>query len=222
MVQFGNDWDSLLSDEFEKPYYKKLRAILKKEYTSKKIYPDMNDIFNALKTTPFNSVKAVIIGQDPYHGEGQAHGMCFSVKKGIDVPPSLVNIFTELHNDLGLKIPNSGDLTKWAESGVLLLNNVLTVRAGQPNSHKGIGWEFFTDKVIKRINEKDSPVVYLLWGANAKAKASIVTNPDHLLLKAAHPSPFSASNGFFGCRHFSKANTYLKNKNIEPIDWSLE
>lgn len=224
MVKIGNDWDEIIGAEFEKSYYKKLRSFLKTEYSSRTIYPNMYDIFNALRYTSFSSVKAVIIGQDPYHGEGQAHGLCFSVKKGIMQPPSLVNIFKELNSDLGVDIPhkNNGELTSWAKNGVLLLNNVLTVRESQPNSHKGLGWEQFTDAVISALNNKKEPVVFILWGANAKTKASIITNPIHLKLTAAHPSPLSAYNGFFGCKHFSKTNDFLVKNNIKPIDWSIK
>ncbi len=221
MVNIGNEWDEIIGGEFEKPYYKELRAFLKSEYFSRKIYPDMHDIFNALKYTPYNSVKAVILGQDPYHGEGQAHGLCFSVKKGITPPPSLVNIFKELNADLGTEISKHGELTAWAQNGVLLLNTALTVREGSPNSHRGKGWEIFTDAVISALNERSEPIVFILWGANAKAKASLITNPIHLKLTAAHPSPLSAYSGFFGCRHFSKANEFLIKNGIEPIDWRL-
>ncbi len=221
MVNFNNDWDGILQDEFEKPYYKALREFLKKEYKTQTIFPDMYDIFNALKATPYGNVKAVIIGQDPYHGPGQAHGMCFSVRKGIPKPPSLVNIFKELENDLGIKEPDDGFLEPWAKQGVLLLNSVLTVRKGMANSHAGKGWEIFTDTVIQKINDKNSPVVFLLWGAYAREKAKIVTNKKHLLLTAAHPSPLSAYNGFFGCRHFSKANTFLTENGISEINWDI-
>ena len=221
MVNFNNDWDGILQDEFEKPYYKALREFLKKEYKTQTIFPDMYDIFNALKATPYGNVKAVIIGQDPYHGPGQAHGMCFSVRKGIPKPPSLVNIFKELENDLGIKEPDDGFLEPWAKQGVLLLNSVLTVRKGMANSHAGKGWEIFTDTVIQKINDKNSPVVFLLWGAYAREKAKIVTNKKHLLLTAAHSSPLSAYNGFFGCRHFSKANTFLTENGISEINWDI-
>ena len=221
MVNIGNDWDELLKDEFKKEYYLKLRQFLKTEYSSRTIYPDMYDIFNALRATPREKVKAVIIGQDPYHEPGQAHGMCFSVKPGVPAPPSLVNIFKELASDVGFVPPQDGYLQKWAEQGVLLLNAVLTVRAHAANSHKGKGWEQFTDRVIELVNEKEEPVVFLLWGANAKAKKALVTNPRHLVLETAHPSPLSAYNGFFGCRHFSKANAFLEANNIKPIDWQL-
>ena len=210
MVHLENDWDKILKDEFKKEYYLKLRRILKYEYTHKTIYPDMYDIFNALKCTPYSDVKAVIIGQDPYHGKGQAHGLCFSVKKGVPCPPSLINIFKELQSDLGIPVASHGELTSWAKNGVLLLNAVLTVREGQPNSHKDIGWEIFTDKVISILNERQKPIVFILWGANAKKKANLITNPSHKILTAAHPSPLSAYNGFFGCKHFSKTNEFLE------------
>ena len=221
MVKFNNDWDELLQDEFKKDYYLQLRQFLKNEYSTRTVYPDMYDIFNALKTTPREKVKAVILGQDPYHEPDQAHGMCFSVKPGVPAPPSLQNIFKELHDDLGCSIPQDGYLMKWAEQGVLLLNTVLTVRAHQANSHKGKGWETFTDRVIQLVNEKDEPVVFLLWGANARSKKPLITNPIHLILETVHPSPLSAYNGFFGCRHFSKANAFLAGNGIEPIDWQL-
>ena len=221
MVNIGNEWDKLLADEFKKDYYLQLRQFLISEYNSHTIYPPMNDIFNALKTTSYSDVKAVILGQDPYHGAGQAHGMCFSVKKGTPPPPSLQNIFKEIHDELGLPIPPHGELTKWAKNGVLLLNTVLTVREGQANSHKGHGWEILTDRIIELLNERNTPIVFLLWGGNARSKAKLITNPKHLVLQCAHPSPLSAYNGFFGCGHFIKANEFLKNNGIEPIDWSL-
>ena len=221
MVTLGNDWDAVLGDEFEKPYYRQLRAFLKEEYTHHTVYPSMYDIFNALKTTPYSDVRVVLLGQDPYHGRGQAHGMCFSVRKGVEPPPSLVNIFRELQSDLGIEPPPDGELTPWAKSGVLLLNTVLTVRAGQPNSHRGKGWEIFTDRVIAEVNRSDRPTVFLLWGANAKAKMPMITNPRHLVLTAAHPSPLSAYNGFFGCRHFSKANEFLVRNGRPPVNWDL-
>ena len=222
MVNIGNEWDKLLADEFKKDYYLQLRQFLISEYNSHTIYPPMNDIFNALKTTSYSDVKAVILGQDPYHGAGQAHGMCFSVKKGTPPPPSLQNIFKEIHDELGLPIPPHGELTKWAKNGVLLLNTVLTVREGQANSHKGHGWEILTDRVIELLNERNTPIVFLLWGGNARSKAKLITNPEHLVLQCAHPSPLSAYNGFFGCGHFIRANDFLKNNGIEPIDWSLD
>ena len=219
MIKLGNDWDGILADEFKKPYYLKIREFLKNEYSSRQIYPDMNDIFNALKYTSFEDTKVVIIGQDPYHGAGQAHGLCFSVKEGIAFPPSLRNIFKELANDVGKEIPTSGELTDWAKQGVLLLNAVLTVREGEPTSHSKIGWETFTDRVISELNKKDTPVVFLLWGAYAQKKAEIITNPIHKKLMSVHPSPLSASRGFFGCRHFSKTNEILTQNGIKPIKW---
>ncbi len=222
MVNIGNDWDEILKDEWQKPYYRNLRQFLKSEYSSFTVYPDMYDIFNALKLTSFSDTKVVIIGQDPYHGPGQAHGLCFSVKKGIEPPPSLKNIFKEMHSDLGIKIPSSGDLTYLAKQGVLLLNTVLTVRAGMADSHKDKGWEIFTDRVISELNKKQTPVIFLLWGAKARNKANVITNPIHKKLTAAHPSPLSAYNGFFGCRHFSKTNELLKSFGLEPIDWEIK
>lgn len=219
MVHIGNDWDKILADEWSKPYYRQLREFLKKEYSSQTVYPHMNDIFNALKYTSFENTKVVIIGQDPYHGIGQAHGLCFSVKKGVMPPPSLKNIFKELNSDLGKPIPSHGELTDWAEQGVLLLNNVLTVREGQPTSHSKMGWEIFTDRVISELNKKETPVVFLLWGAHAQKKAEIITNPLHYKLKTVHPSPLSASRGFFGCRHFSKTNEILRSNGLEEIKW---
>lgn len=222
MVNLGNDWDNILADEWQKPYYLELRAFLKQEYSTGTVYPNMNDIFNALRLTSFADTKVVIIGQDPYHGYGQAHGLCFSVKKGVVPPPSLKNIYKELHSDIGFKIPNHGELTSWAKQGVLLLNNVLTVREGLPNSHKGKGWENFTDRVIGELNRKETPVVFLLWGANAQKKAEIITNPIHRKLISVHPSPLSASRGFFGCRHFSKTNEILHENHINPINWEID
>lgn len=221
MVNIGNDWDNILKEDFDSESYAALRTFLRNEYTSNTIYPNMYDIFNALKYTAYSDVKVVIIGQDPYHGEGQAHGLSFSVKPGIPAPPSLVNIFKELYSDLGITPPNHGCLEKWAKQGVLLLNAVLTVRASQPNSHKGKGWEIITDSVIQNLNQREEPMVFMLWGANAGAKRALITNPNHLVLRAAHPSPLSAYNGFFGCRHFSKANAFLSSKGITPIDWRL-
>ena len=222
MVCIGNEWDDLLKGEFDKAYYKNLRTFLAKEYRTKRVFPDMYDIFNALRYTSYSSVKAVIIGQDPYHGEGQAHGLCFSVKKGIEPPPSLKNIYKELSEDVGFVVPNHGELVAWAKQGVLLLNAVLTVRSGEANSHKGMGWETFTDRIIELLNMREEPMVFLLWGANARRKRELITNPKHYILEAAHPSPLSAYNGFFGCRHFSKTNEILKNIGNEPIDWTLE
>lgn len=222
MVNIGNEWDELLADEFKKDYYIQLRQFLISEYNSRTIYPPMNDIFNALKTTSYSDVKAVILGQDPYHGAGQAHGMCFSVKKGTPPPPSLQNIFKEINAELGLPIPPHGELTAWAKSGVLLLNTALTVREGQANSHRGHGWEIFTDRVIELLNKRETPIVFLLWGGNARAKKKLITNPKHLILECAHPSPLSAFNGFFGCGHFVKANEFLENNGIEPINWAID
>lgn len=221
MVNIGNDWDGILKDEFSKPYYLKLREFLKSEYSTTKVYPDMYDIFNALKYTSFADTKVVIIGQDPYHGAGQAHGLCFSVKKGVTPPPSLKNIYKELADDVGFKIPTHGELTEWAKQGVLMLNTVLTVREGKPNSHKGQGWEQFTDRVISELNKKQTPVVFLLWGANAKNKAKLITNPLHIKLESVHPSPLSAFGGFFGCKHFSKTNEILRSSGQQPIDWQI-
>ena len=222
MVELGNDWDEILKKEWTSPYYILLRKFLKEEYKTKTIYPDMYDIFNALRYTAFKDVKAVIIGQDPYHGAGQAHGLCFSVKKGVDIPPSLNNIYKELKSDLGIEPPGHGYLEDWAKQGVLMLNTVLTVRAGQAASQRGNGWERFTDHVIEKLNEKQQPVVFLLWGRPAAEKAKIITNPIHLKLEAPHPSPLSAHRGFFGCKHFSKANKFLVSKGIEPINWQLK
>ena len=220
MVHFGNEWDEIMAGEFDLPYYKQLREFLKQEYFTKEIYPDMNNIFNAMKHASYSDIKAVILGQDPYHEPGQAHGLCFSVQKGCPIPPSLQNIYKELNADLGIPPAPHGELYKWADNGVLLLNTVLTVRRGQANSHKGKGWEIFTDDVIKKLNEREKPMVFLLWGANARSKKQFITNPNHL--EAAHPSPLSAYNGFFGCRHFSKCNAFLEAHGIEPVDWRIE
>ncbi len=221
MVNIGNDWDEVLAGEFDKEYYRKLREFLLSEYRSREIYPSMYDIFNALKYTPYAGVKAVILGQDPYHEPGQAHGLCFSVQKGIQKPPSLVNIFKEMEADLGIKPPAHGCLTDWAGQGVLLLNTVLTVRRGQANSHKGKGWEIFTDRVIELLNMREKPMVFILWGANAKAKRALITNPAHLILTGAHPSPLSAYNGFWGGRYFSRTNEFLVKNRFEPIKWEI-
>lgn len=223
MVEFKNEWDELLKDEFSKEYYLRLRQILINEYRTRRIFPGMYDIFNAMKLTSYSDVKCVILGQDPYHGEGQAHGLSFSVRKGIEPPPSLVNIFKEIKDDVGTdNTGKHGELTKWAKNGVLLLNSVLTVRANCARSHRGIGWEQFTSDVISLLNKRDKPMVFMLWGNDAKSKSSLITNPRHLVLKAAHPSPLSAYNGFFGCRHFSKANEFLRNNSMQEIDWSIE
>ena len=222
MPPITNDWAEHLKEEYKKPYYKKLYKTVTAEYAQKNIFPPADDIFNAFHLTPLSEVKVVILGQDPYHNVGQAHGLSFSVKPGVQTPPSLVNIYQELHEDLGCYIPNNGYLTKWAEQGVLLLNTVLTVQAHKANSHKDIGWEEFTDAAIRILNEQDRPIVYLLWGRNAQNKKWMLTNPKHLVLEAPHPSPFSASRGFFGCRHFSRTNEFLKEHGIEPVDWQIE
>ncbi len=221
MVHLGNDWDEILSEEFKSSYYLNLREFLKTEYSTRRIFPPMNDIFSAFRASSFENTRVVIIGQDPYHGAGQAHGLCFSVKKGVTPPPSLKNIYKEINDDLGLKVPDHGQLSAWAEQGVLMLNSVLTVREGVPTSHKDKGWETFTDNVIKKLNGKQTPVVFLLWGAYAQKKGQLITNPIHYKLCAAHPSPLSAYNGFFGCKHFSKTNEILKKHGLAPIDWRV-
>jgi len=220
MVRLGNDWDEVLKGEFEKKYYLELREFLKSEYGSRVIYPDMYDMFNALKFTPYSEVKAVILGQDPYHEPGQAHGLCFSVKRGVQPPPSLMNIFKELESDTGIKQPDHGCLETWAANGVLLLNTVLTVRAHQANSHKGRGWEIFTDRVIEVLNSREEPMVFILWGGNARAKKSLITNPIHMVLEGAHPSPLSAQNGFWGGKYFSKTNDFLSQFG-KNVDWGI-
>lgn len=217
-----NDWNELLKDEFSKDYYLSLREFLKNEYTTKIIYPDKYDIFNALHYTSYKDVKVVILGQDPYHGPNQAHGLSFSVSPGVKIPPSLLNIYKELNSDLECYIPNNGYLKKWADQGVLLLNTSLTVRSGEANSHKNKGWEIFTDKIISLINEKTDPVVFLLWGNNAINKKKLITNKQHLILSSTHPSPLSASRGFFGSKPFSKINKFLISVNKAPIDWQIE
>lgn len=222
MGMIQNDWLEPLKPEFKKPYYEKLYAKVKEEYSTRLIFPPADDIFNAFEFTPLSEVKVVILGQDPYHGDGQAHGLCFSVKPDVDVPPSLVNIYKELQSDLGCYIPNHGYLEKWAKQGVLLLNTVLTVRAHQANSHRGIGWEEFTDAAIRVLNEQDRPIVFLLWGKPAQSKKSMLHNPKHLILTAPHPSPLSAHRGFFGCKHFSQTNEFLKEQGLTPIDWQIE
>lgn len=221
MVNIGNDWDELLADEFEKDYYKKLRAFLADEYKNHIIHPDMYDIFNALKWTPYHDTKVVILGQDPYHEPNQAHGLAFSVKKGVKIPPSLVNIYKELHDELGCYIPNNGYLEKWAKQGVMLLNASLTVRDGAANSHRNKGWEQFTSRIIELLNEREEPVIFMLWGNNAKEKMSLITNPQHVIMTAAHPSPLSASRGFFGCGHFKLANKILEREGRGAIDWQI-
>lgn len=222
MVSLGNDWDEILKEEFQKDYYLKLREFLKVEYRSYKIHPDMYDIFNALKWTSYADTKVVILGQDPYHEENQAHGLAFSVKKGVKIPPSLLNMYKELQNELGCYIPNNGYLEKWARQGVLLLNSSLTVRDGAANSHRNKGWEIFTNHVVECLNKREDPVIFLLWGNNAKEKMSVITNPWHKILTTVHPSPLSASRGFFGCNHFITANRLLEEMGKSPIDWQIE
>lgn len=221
MVNIGNDWDEVLSDLFQSENYKKIREFLKEEYSTYTIYPSMYDIFNAFKMTPYKSIKAVILGQDPYHEPNQAHGLCFSVKDGCVPPPSLINIFKEMKSDLGLQPPKSGDLTKWAERGVLLLNTTLTVRRGAANSHSKCGWTAFTDEVIKKISAREKPVVFILWGGNARAKKPLIDTERHFIVESAHPSPLSCYNGFFGSKPFSKTNGFLERVGEEPIDWNL-
>lgn len=218
MVHIGNSWDALLADQFSASYYLQLREFLKAEYRAGAVFPPPEDIFNALKATPYEKVKAVLLGQDPYHGEGQAHGMCFSVRKGVALPPSLKNIYKELERELGIAPAAHGCLQKWAEEGVLLLNTVLTVRQGAPASHRGKGWENLTDRIITLLDQRPEPLVFLLWGSHARAKKDLIKNPRHLILESAHPSPLSAHSGFFGCDHFIKANEFLN----DPIDWSVE
>ncbi len=222
MGAIENDWLPELSPEFAKPYYKELYLKVFEEYKTKLVFPPADDVFNAFHLTPLSSVKVVILGQDPYHNNGQAHGLCFSVKKGVDIPPSLQNIYKELHDDLGCSIPNHGFLEKWARQGVLMLNTVLTVRAHEANSHKGIGWEEFTDAAIRVVNEIDRPVVFILWGSPAQKKKSMLNNPKHLILEAPHPSPLSAYRGFFGSKPFSKCNEFLVQNGCEPIDWQID
>ncbi len=222
MPPISNDWLPAIKGEFQKPYYKKLHQTIMQEYQTRQIFPDADDLFNAFHLTPLKDVKVVIFGQDPYHNIGQAHGLCFSVKPGVEIPPSLVNIYKELEEDMGCYVPNNGYLVKWAKQGVLMLNTVLTVRAHQANSHRGIGWEEFTDAAIRILNEQDRPIVFILWGRPAQMKKPMLTNPKHLILEAPHPSPLSAYRGFFGSRPFSKANQYLQQNGIEPIDWQIE
>lgn len=223
MAMITGEWLDALKDEFKKPYYTNLYSFVKEEYSTKVVYPPSDDIFNALHLTPLDKVKVLVLGQDPYHEPGQAHGLSFSVLPGkADTPPSLVNIYKELSDDLGCYIPNNGYLKKWADQGVLLLNTVLTVRAHQANSHKGKGWEQFTDAIIRAVNEQDRPIVYMLWGKPAQMKKSMLNNPKHLILEAPHPSPLSAYRGFFGCKHFSRCNEFLENNGLSPIDWQIE
>ena len=221
-VNIGNSWDDILKDEWNKDYYLELRKLLKKEYKNYNIYPSMYDIFNALKFVSYEDCKVVILGQDPYHGENQAHGFSFSVKKGVKIPPSLLNIYKELHDDLGCYIPDNGNLEKWARQGVLLLNTTLTVRAHQANSHEKIGWHILTDRIIELLNEREKPIVFILWGKNAQEKIRLITNPNHLIIKSSHPSPFAAHRGFFGSKPFSRTNEFLSENGIEPIDWQIE
>lgn len=218
---FKNDWANLLNDELQRPYYKELRKFLIGEYRTREIYPDMYDIFNALHFTSYADTKVVILGQDPYHEPGQAHGLSFSVLPNVPPPPSLKNIFQELHDDLGCKIPETGCLKSWAEQGVLLLNTVLTVRAHFANSHRGMGWEIFTDKIISLLNEREKPVAFILWGRPARSKKSMITNPQHFIVESAHPSPLSAHKGFFGTRPFSRVNNFLTSIGEKPIDWQI-
>lgn len=222
MSAITNDWLDVISNEFHEKYYTELYKFIRNEYSINLIFPKSDDIFNAFHLTPLEKVKVVIIGQDPYHNDGQAHGLCFSVKPEVEIPPSLVNIYKELKDDLGCKIPNNGYLVKWAEQGVLMLNTVLTVRAHQANSHQGKGWEKFTDAVIKAVNEVDRPIVFILWGRPAQLKKSMLNNPKHYILEAPHPSPLSAFRGFFGSKPFSKTNQFLEEQGINPIDWQIE
>lgn len=222
MGAIQNDWLEPLAPEFKKPYYAKLYKTIREEYSTRQIFPPADEIFTAFEMTPLSDVKVVIIGQDPYHGDGQAHGLCFSVKPDVDIPPSLVNIYQELHDDLGCTIPKHGYLTKWADQGVLMLNTVLTVRAHQANSHRGIGWEEFTDAAIEALNKEDRPIVFILWGRPAQMKKRMLTNPKHLILEAPHPSPLSAYRGFFGSKPFSQTNDFLVANGLEPIDWQIE
>ena len=222
MAMINNDWLDSISEEFSKPYYRNLYQFVKEEYSKHVVYPPSDDIFNALHLTPLKEVKVLILGQDPYHQPNQAHGLCFSVKKGVNPPPSLQNMYKEIYAEYGYPIPQHGELTYWAEQGVLMMNTVLTVRESQPNSHKGMGWEIFTDNVISLLNRRPEPMVFLLWGANARAKKKIITNPNHLVLESAHPSPLSAYNGFFGNGHFKKANEFLKSNGLSEIDWQIK
>ena len=221
MIKFNNEWDEILSDLFSTEKYSEIREFLKKEYTENTIYPDMYNIFRCFKETPYNNVKAVILGQDPYHEEGQAQGLSFSVPNGVKFPPSLVNIFKELKSDLGYDAPKSGDLLKWAKEGVLLLNTTLTVRKGLANSHKDCGWQWFTDEVIKKLNERETPIVFILWGANARSKKKFINTKKHFIVESAHPSPLSCYNGFWNSKPFSKTNEFLKSVNISQINWNL-
>ncbi len=222
MSMISNDWLEELGTEFKKPYYAKLYEFVKQEYNTRQVFPPAEDIFNAFHLTPLKDVKVVIIGQDPYHNDGQAHGLCFSVKPNVEIPPSLVNIYQELHDDLGCRIPNNGYLVKWAKQGVLMLNTVLTVQAHMANSHRGKGWEEFTDAAIRALNKQDRPIVFILWGRPAQMKKSMLDNPKHLILEAPHPSPLSAYRGFFGSKPFSRTNRFLIENHLSPIDWQIE
>ena len=222
MAAISNDWLAPLTPEFAKPYYRELYKKVKEEYATHMIFPPSNEVFSAFELTPLADVKVVILGQDPYHNVGQAHGLCFSVKPDVEIPPSLVNIYKELHDDLGCYIPNNGYLVKWAKQGVLMLNTVLTVRAHQANSHRGIGWEEFTNSAIRVLNEQDRPIVFILWGSPAQRKKEMLNNPKHLILEAPHPSPLSAYRGFFGSKPFSQTNAFLEKNGLTPIDWQIE
>lgn len=222
MIKIGNDWDKMLQNEEEKAYFQNLKSFLEEEYKNHTVYPPAGDIFNALKYSSYEDTKVVILGQDPYHEPNQAHGLCFSVNKGIQIPPSLINIYKEIEDDLGIRPPNHGYLVEWAKQGVLLLNTVLTVQKGQANSHKGKGWEIFTDRVVELLNERKKPMVFILWGANAKSKTALITNKEHMIITGAHPSPLSAWKGFFGGRYFSKANRFLEITGQTPINWELK
>ncbi|WP_421382202.1 uracil-DNA glycosylase [Bacillus salacetis] len=217
-----NDWNDVLGEEMEKPYYVELQEFLEQEYSSEKIFPEKQNIFNALNSTAFNDVKVVLLGQDPYHGEGQAHGLSFSVGRDVKVPPSLRNIYKELHDDIGCDIPDHGNLSKWTEQGVLLLNTVLTVREGKAHSHKGKGWETFTDKVIEKLSNREKPLVFMLWGRPAQEKLKLIDNEKHFVIQSPHPSPFSARKGFFGSKPFSRTNQWLRKNGEEEIDWCIE
>lgn len=218
---FDNDWDEVLQEETEKPYFQELRYALAREYKQYNVYPPKDKLFSALKLTPYSKTRVVILGQDPYHGAGQAHGLSFSVEPGVRVPPSLRNIYTELHSDLGIAIPNHGSLLHWAEEGVLMLNAVLTVREGQPNSHKGLGWETFTDAIMEKLNERTEPMVFILWGSHAQLKGAAIDRSRHMVIQSPHPSPFSAHRGFLGSRPFSRANQFLEEHGLRGIDWSI-
>lgn len=222
MLKIENDWKEILEEEIQKDYFIELKKKLTEEYENFSVYPPKKEIFSAFSLTPYSEVKVVILGQDPYHQKGQAHGLAFSVNKGIRIPPSLLNMYKELKTDLGFEIPNNGFLIKWAKQGVLLLNTSLTVRDSQANSHSKFGWQIFTDNIIKKLNEREKPIIFILWGNNAKSKEKFIDTSKHYVLKGVHPSPLSASRGFFGCKHFSKANQILKDNSLEEIDWKIE